>query len=279
VTTLIKNAAGKLLKAEGKLWDQNSVEDCDCPCYSVVDCDDLIDLKRINIKCTGWWGLEWTLTHPGGEYVIHTVYGTPPGGITAAAYSSSGSFLLKIPPLVKSWDYEKASIPNSGGIGNSIIIDNWFGLEISHENCYTLNEDIYANQLIQIGAGNSAFGISASFPSPGIGGTRIFATTTHQLDYHADGTTWRKGNTYHLPVSIFKQNIGNDTATSTFCGLPCCDDITESTTDWAPTALGRVQIGIPANFQYPPETDFYDDYVLTYTEHTPVFTHELKGTD
>lgn len=268
MTTLIKNAAGKLLKAEGKLWDQNSVEDCDCPCYSVVDCDDLIDLKRINIKCTGWWGLEWTLTHPGGEY--DTGYSQ---GITAAAYSSSGSFLLKIPPLVKSWDHEKASIPNSGGIGNSVIIDNWFGLEISHENCYTLGD------LIQIDSGNSAFGISARFRSQGIGGARIFATTPHQLDYHTPGSTWRHGNTYGMPISIFKQNIGNDTATSTFCGLPCCDDITESTTDWAPTDLGQVEIGIPANFQYPPETAFYDDYVLTYTEHTPVFTHELKGTD
>jgi len=277
MTTLIKNAAGKILKAEGKLWDQNSLEDCDCPCFSVVDCDDLIDLKRINIKCTGWWGLEWTLTHPGGEY--DTGYSQ---GITAAAYSASGSFLLKIPPLVKSWDYEKASLGGTNAISNSTIINNWTGLKITYDNCLPVHWNIGGPEGIFRIAEWAQFGIHAYFDYTVEGGHRLWPNPTHQLDYHTPGGTWRHGNTYHMPISIYKNHspmTHTNGSYSPSCGLPCCGDITAGDTDWAPTNVGIIQIGLPADFQHPPETDFWDDYVLTYTEHTPVFTHELKGTE
>ena len=80
MTTLIKNAAGKLLKAEGKLWDQNSVEDCDCPCGVPLDEDDFEsdvcypwddDEKdiRISADLSGSWTVDFELEN---EYVKFT---------------------------------------------------------------------------------------------------------------------------------------------------------------------------------------------------------------
>jgi len=98
MTTLIKNAAGKILKAEGKLWDQNSATDCDCPCLdNSFDCE-THTLTRANINCTdgsggvGKWGVEWTAT---SDYDDETI---------------SGEYILTFPELCVSWSLSGAGV-------------------------------------------------------------------------------------------------------------------------------------------------------------------------
>ena len=266
MTILIKSAAGKLLKAEGKIWDQNSVTDCDCPCYSVVNCDDSPEIERVNIKGSGKWGIEWTVSHPGGSYDF--------GGstdITSPAFSESGSFLLEIPPLVKSWKY-------ASPINGNIITDNWADLSITFDNCWLYNSAT-GTELIYIDDDWPRFGVSASFPDSVPFGLppRVSLIKNHsytRYPYAAEPVE------ESIEFIIYTNGgPGSAVKSSKNCDYPCCESLwlgtAQAVTDnWAPSNCGTIGLGTIPSLP----ADFFNDYEFEYTEHTPTFTHEIKGT-
>lgn len=254
MTILIKSAAGKLLKAEGKIWDQNSVADCDCPCLdNSFDCE-THTLTRANINCTdgsggaGKWGVEWTAT---SDYDDSTI---------------SGEYILTFPELCASWSLSSAGVWSK-------TVDEISNFTESAENCSfssgPISSIIVAASPIISGAVRMNFDNNVSLKSE----EKLtidtnpfgppFDTLAHILDPVVSGAWWQ-----------FTEN----------CITSGCCDGTETHlypyfNNFRPIYNSPGGYGNSGNDGYAviPTQSGYSVEITA--EHTPVFSLELKGTE
>lgn len=255
MTTLIKNAEGKILKAEGKLWDQNSVTDCDCPCLdNSFDCD-THTLTRVNMTCksatggAGKWGIEWSLENS-YDGSTHT-----------------GSYIITFPELVASWSRNTSG---DGGPYWNKTVDKINEFTENYENCVFTDGTGPTNPLYY-----TFVRASPAYSRPVELSFRQGSFTTEEKI-----TTSADNYVHDVQATVFNRlsTAGSYTRYSERCRgfADCCSsDGLYPGIDFNPVASG-----------YAFADGYGWKYLFGYTwdveitaEHTPVFSMELKGTE
>ena len=308
MTTLIKNVFGQLLAAEGKLWDKSSLSDCgDCPCLEEEDtCTSDIDIKRINFETTGGkYGIDFSITHPGGDYIGERDGGVAGGPFTAPELSLSGSVYVEIPAgVVCSFAYDDTvngnGMPTSTKIStilSQITTNKWDSIgDLILENC----EYTYSNQTTESAAISSSNHLNLTTHAIDEYMLRIVGQAFQIKTYEKRHVlNWDDGRTTNLTGWSILNSDGPDQEIRA-CPLPwivpitnlphvqCCDvwnyygGYKETRT--IDVSLPRFSNMFSINISNPTkpgwygyiDSDFLNDYTRTITYHTPEMSVVFK---
>ena len=273
MTTLIKNADGQLLSAQGKLWDKSSVTECNnCPCYESMDPCEASDVKRVNLKASGKWGIEWTITHPGGTYTdSFPIGGGGPKTYTVDEYSESGSALVTYPELIASFDNTQ-SPPVA-------VIDNWQQINIELNNCaiHELGANnikgnakpIYTHNFTQSTSPYHLYIRQARV----FDDAAVFVNNNPSIQY-TNGDEWNRV----IDTAVYLTDESDTFQTSYCSSSDCCNNGESSVNNqiWKGPLedyLGRRIDGVFGGVSLPHVYDFS----TTLTTHKPTFEIELIG--